>query len=74
MSNLTIRKLNNYPFSFFDELDNDFKRLFTTFHNDVKTHQKGFAPQFEVIERDDTTFISADLPGVRQENLNIEFK
>lgn len=74
MRDLTIRKLNNYPFSFFDEIDSDFKRLFNTFNNDAKQFQSTFSPQFEVIEREDTTFISADLPGVKKDDLNIEFK
>lgn len=74
MRDLTIRKINNYPFNFFDEFDNDFKRLFKTFNNDVKNHQVGYSPDFEVIEKDDVTFISADLPGIKQEDLQIEFK
>lgn len=73
MRDLTIRKLNNYPFNFFDEIDNDFKRFFKTF----ETENRGvnsFSPEFEVIERDEVTFISADLPGMKKEDIKVEFK
>tara|TARA_B100001971_G_scaffold37960_1_gene32996 strand:+ start:39459 stop:39944 length:486 start_codon:yes stop_codon:yes gene_type:complete len=73
MRDLTIRRLNNYPFNFFDDMDSDFKRLFKTFDTDLKVN-RNYSPDFEVIERDEATFISADLPGIKKEDIKIEYK
>lgn len=72
MRDLTLRKLNNYPFNFFNDLDEDFRRFF---HGDVQNIKNfDFNPAFEIIENDEVTLLSTDLPGVKKEDIKIEFK
>lgn len=73
MRELTIRKLNNYPFNFFNDLDEDFKTLFHGTNNQRVNHL-GFNPAFEIVEHDHVTLLSTDLPGVKKDDIKIEFK
>jgi HSP20 family protein len=73
MRDLTIRRLNNYPFNFFNDLDDDFKQLFR--QTDLRSSiDNSFSPAFEIAELEEATFISTDLPGVNKEDISIEFK
>lgn len=66
-----IAKWNDaHPFSFFDDLDREFEKVWK---NDMSSLQK-FNAAVDIEEDDDHWMMSFDLPGIPKEDVNIEVK
>jgi len=70
MRDLTIRRMNNYPFNFLTDLDSEINDLFHIEKNQGSTSTK----DIDIIEKDEVAIISADLPGVKQKDIKLEIK
>lgn len=58
------------PFAEMARLQQDLDKLFTT--GNGESHVKGFTPAVDVVEDDAKFELFADLPGVKQEDLDIQ--
>lgn len=79
MKNLTLfNHLDRRPGRVFSDFDRDFERLFDLYspsriENDSRVGlERSFAPSFDLLDKESHYVMSFDIPGVKQEDVNIE--
>src|SRR5947209_5219179 len=51
----------------------DFNRLFNSLWEATPTQQRRWMPEMDLVETDDSYLLKADLPGMKQDDVSIEF-
>ena len=70
---MNLRVYNNKPMSWFDDFSHSLENFWDTPFN-LNTREKKFTPACDVHENKDYYFFSFDMPGVKKEDIHVEFR
>ena len=62
------------PMRELNALQGEMNRLFNSFFDDDARTSRRWVPAIDVLEREDSLVLKADLPGLREEDVNIEVR